>query len=682
MHKIVLDGQTLRWYGAEPIIVSDSINQVRFEFIRLNGWENVVLTAQFTQSGTTYSVATQNDTAALPAEITAGALEISVFGSESGRASRFTVEPLSLIIRASGFVPDGVSPIPPTPDLYAQWVETVEEERKKAETAALNAEEASSEAAGSMLGALTAKRETEQAAADALQSIAEAETSAVQAVENTGREQSEAVAAAGDTQIGRINTASDTALKNIADTKAGALAEVTTEGGKQIGLIGDTAAGALDDIKSAKDGALTEISAEGTTQVGNVQTAGTAQIGAVQAAGAEVIAAAQQAQQECAADKIAAEAAKAEAEKAQAAIGANGANMFASPIWQKASGASVSVTPAAGSNFDVQLNGATIQPGTGDPSPTNIRPIYGVGQYDKKIVIDGNTIISAVVNVGTYTRFAIDLRNNTGAAATNAYCLSSIRPYSLNLGYSADAFHVYVTNNYCYLFDLATSIEEFSAKLAQHPEAVYYQSTAYATAEQVYVGLSITDANGYHGYAAGPMAPLYDGDTLDFVSGECIRNKYRKIFDNSAVITWGEVNVTTPKGASPYSNASGFGVGSVCNTFAQGSLESFMGTSPSQTGPVYIWRTAYLASLGITTKEQLTAALSSNQMVVVYPISPTTETVAISEPIPLPPGQSDKYNPQPTVIAAADGTVTVGYNMDGTAAYNTIKTAIAALGGT
>ena len=146
MHKIVLDGQTLRWYGAEPIIVSDSINQVRFEFIRLNGWENVVLTAQFTQSGTTYAVATQNDTVALPAEITAGALEISVFGSESGRASRFTVEPLSLIIRASGFVPDGVSPIPPTPDLYAQWVETVEEERKKAETAALHATEASSEA--------------------------------------------------------------------------------------------------------------------------------------------------------------------------------------------------------------------------------------------------------------------------------------------------------------------------------------------------------------------------------------------------------------------------------------------------------------------------------------------------------------------------------------------------------
>lgn len=164
MHKIVLDGQTLRWYGAEPIIVSDSINQVRFEFIRLNGWENVVLTAQFTQSGTTYSVITQDDTAVLPTEITAGALEISVFGSESGRASRFTVEPLSLIIRASGFVPDGVSPIPPTPDLYAQWVAVVEEARKNAESSALIAAEASTSAGSSSLSAQAARRAAEAAA--------------------------------------------------------------------------------------------------------------------------------------------------------------------------------------------------------------------------------------------------------------------------------------------------------------------------------------------------------------------------------------------------------------------------------------------------------------------------------------------------------------------------------------
>lgn len=37
MHKIVLDGQTLRWYGAEPIIVSDSIKSDLSSFVLMAG---------------------------------------------------------------------------------------------------------------------------------------------------------------------------------------------------------------------------------------------------------------------------------------------------------------------------------------------------------------------------------------------------------------------------------------------------------------------------------------------------------------------------------------------------------------------------------------------------------------------------------------------------------------------
>ena len=190
-----------------------------------------------------------------------------------------------------------------TPSVIDQIIAETRGDRVAAAESASAADKSAVDAAASAKAAedaanaaLTAKQETEQAAADALQSIAEAETSAVQAVENTGREQSEAVAAAGDTQIGRINTASDTALKNIADTKAGALAEVTTEGGKQIGLIGDTAVGALDDIKSAKDGALTEISAEGQTQKSTVAAEGEKQLEAVTKKAATAEAAAKRAE--------------------------------------------------------------------------------------------------------------------------------------------------------------------------------------------------------------------------------------------------------------------------------------------------------------------------------------------------------------------------------------------------
>lgn len=190
-----------------------------------------------------------------------------------------------------------------TPSIIDQILAETKADRVAAAESASAADKSAVDAAASAKAAedaanaaLTAKQETEQAAADALQSIAEAETSAVQAVENTGREQSEAVAAAGDTQIGRINTASDTALKNIADTKAGALAEVTAEGGKQIGLIGDTAARALDDIKSAKDGALTEISAEGQTQKSTVAAEGEKQLEAVTKKAATAEAAAKRAE--------------------------------------------------------------------------------------------------------------------------------------------------------------------------------------------------------------------------------------------------------------------------------------------------------------------------------------------------------------------------------------------------
>lgn len=237
-----------------------------------------------------------------------------------------------------------------TPSIIDQILAETKADRVAAAESASAADKSAVDAAASAKAAddaanaaLTAKRETEQAAADALQSIAEAETSAVQAVENTGREQSEAVAAAGDTQIGRINTASDTALKNIADTKAGALAEVTAEGNKRIGLIGDTAAGALDDIKSAKDGALTEISAEGQTQKSTVAAEGAAQLEAI-------------------------------ARAATAELG-----RWAPRIEDTAGPAPVVQTDIAAARWPLYptFHIDTVQAGEGDPSPENIRPISG-----------------------------------------------------------------------------------------------------------------------------------------------------------------------------------------------------------------------------------------------------------------------------------------------------------------
>ncbi len=326
------------------------------------------------------------------------------------------------------------------------------------------------------------------------------------------------------------------------------------------------------------------------------------------------------------ADKIAAESAKAAAEAAQAAIGINGANMFVSPIWQKASGASVSVTPAVGSNFEVQLNGATTQPGTGDPGSTNVRPIYGAGKYDLNIVFTGSeSWVKSGSNILWFT-------NAYPGASNSAICTD----FKVLENANGNGFYAMIQGVKCVGFafgsksgfNTSDEVKEFLTSRYNKgtPMRFICKSASYSATNQVYCGLSIKNTNGYHGYAAGPMAPLYDGDTVDFATGECKRTK--------------------------------------------GYIASYAGEALP--GKWISDRDVYAAGATPTTGAQVVYELST----------PTTETVPISEPIPVAPTQTDKYNPQPTVIAAADGTVTVGYNMDGTAAYNTLKTAIAALGGT
>ena len=65
----------------------------------------------------------------LPAELHPGAVKMSLFGydEESDTTLRATTVPVTLHIRPSGFVEDGATPIPPTPDLYTQLLKKLSE---------------------------------------------------------------------------------------------------------------------------------------------------------------------------------------------------------------------------------------------------------------------------------------------------------------------------------------------------------------------------------------------------------------------------------------------------------------------------------------------------------------------------------------------------------------------------
>lgn len=119
VHRIVVEDQSLRWYGRPPKIADDSIEFVKLQFHLPEEWASLLLVAQFTQADT-YNVLLSEDICFLPRELTAGLCRLSLFGYAEGKPLRATSIPLVFQIEKSGFVSSAETPIPPTPDLYAQ----------------------------------------------------------------------------------------------------------------------------------------------------------------------------------------------------------------------------------------------------------------------------------------------------------------------------------------------------------------------------------------------------------------------------------------------------------------------------------------------------------------------------------------------------------------------------------
>ena len=130
MMKFLVKQQKIEVLERE-IIASDQIAFVSVKFVFDGAWKTLHKVVQFTQCEETYNVVLGIDgtTSLLPAELHPGAVTMSVFGydAESDTTLRATTVPVTLHIRPSGFVADGDTPIPPTPDLYTQLLKKLSE---------------------------------------------------------------------------------------------------------------------------------------------------------------------------------------------------------------------------------------------------------------------------------------------------------------------------------------------------------------------------------------------------------------------------------------------------------------------------------------------------------------------------------------------------------------------------
>ena len=130
MMKFLVKQQKIEALERE-IIASDQIAFVSVKFVFDGAWKTLHKVVQFTQCEETYNLVLGIDgtTCLLPAELHPGAVKMSLFGydAESDTTVRATTVPVTLHIRPSGFVADGDTPIPPTPDLYTQLLKKLDE---------------------------------------------------------------------------------------------------------------------------------------------------------------------------------------------------------------------------------------------------------------------------------------------------------------------------------------------------------------------------------------------------------------------------------------------------------------------------------------------------------------------------------------------------------------------------
>lgn len=130
MMKFLVKQQKIEALERE-VIASDQIAFVSVKFVFDGAWKTLYKVVQFTQCEETYNLVlgTGGTTCLLPAELHPGAVKMSLFGydAESDTILRATTVPVTLHIRPSGFVADGDTPIPPTPDLYTQLLKKLDE---------------------------------------------------------------------------------------------------------------------------------------------------------------------------------------------------------------------------------------------------------------------------------------------------------------------------------------------------------------------------------------------------------------------------------------------------------------------------------------------------------------------------------------------------------------------------
>lgn len=145
MIKFRIFKQRLSYYG-DSEVVADSKGYLTFTLETSEDWANYVgKTVQFTKNGKTYNVTNISDGVEYPVPwevlVGAGIMQVNAFAVSMDN-KRATTNEIDIEIIDSGFNEDSLFPEDPTPDIFEQYVQQVQENADKAVKAADEAKKA------------------------------------------------------------------------------------------------------------------------------------------------------------------------------------------------------------------------------------------------------------------------------------------------------------------------------------------------------------------------------------------------------------------------------------------------------------------------------------------------------------------------------------------------------------
>lgn len=192
-------------------------------------------------------------------------------------------------------------------------------------------------------------------------------------------------------------------------------------------------------------------------------------------------------------------------------------------VSESITGNPITATMGADRIESVAVQGLTTQAGTGEASPENVREISGVGVYDACVVLDGSTPIetSAYANIWFIMNVYTGIECDPAVAPFGSYMQGIIGDIPSNqaayelLNPGQICFRTGTTNDRLYICIEASNADEVKSLLSANPLTVWYKKATHTEGDPYYTGVSIEDADGYHGYALPLAQPLYTGDTVE-----------------------------------------------------------------------------------------------------------------------------------------------------------------------